>query len=125
MLQCENIQINTASTVNADKKINIVSVQEISKIAQAVQYKISHFYVYVSFAPSEELLMWQKSELDLWLKGHIYLSEGLLRSFICCFVLYCNAFIFSLKYFHSSNEPFEQKQNFRNIGEFQAKGSWQ
>ena len=55
MLQCENIQINTASTVNADKKINIVSVQEISKIAQAVQYKISHFYVYVSFAPSEEL----------------------------------------------------------------------
>ena len=57
MLQCENIQINTASTVNADKKINIVSVQEISKIAQAVQYKISHFYVYVSFAPSEELLM--------------------------------------------------------------------
>ena len=62
MLQCENIQINTASTVNADKKINIVSVQEISKIAQVVQYKISHFYVNVSFAPSEELLTWQKSK---------------------------------------------------------------
>ena len=57
--------------------------------------------------------------------AHLSFRRSSKKFYFCCFVLYCNAFIFSLKYFHSSNGPFEQKQNFRNIGEFQAKGSWQ